>query len=79
MDRKEIILSKIADILSKRYFMNESNSDMKARLKCIGLGELFDKYANYLIPYYFRDGHLYMFKNPNEKYDLFFRTRLYIY
>ena len=37
MDRKEIILSKIADILSKRNFMYESNSDMKARLKCIGL------------------------------------------
>lgn len=57
MDRKEIILSKIADILSKRNFMYESNSDMKARLRCVGLGELFDKYADYLIPYYFRDGY----------------------
>lgn len=71
MDRKEIILSKIADILSKRNFMYESNSDMKARLKCIGLGELFDKYADYLIPYYFRGGYSVKFKNPNEEYDLF--------
>ena len=71
MDRKEIILSKIADILSKRNFMYESNSDMKARLKCIGLGELFDKYADYLIPHYFHDGYSVKFKNPNEEYDLF--------
>lgn len=71
MDRKEIILSKIVDILSKRNFMYESNSDMKARLRCIGLGELFDKNADYLVPYYFRDVHSVKFKNPNEKYDSF--------
>lgn len=71
MDRKEIILSKIADILSKRHFMQESNSDMKARLKCIGLEEMFDKYSNYLIPFYFYNGYSRKFKNENEEYDLF--------
>jgi len=71
MDRKEIILSKIADILSKRNFMYISNSGMKARLKCVGLEELFEKNADYLIPYYFRDGYAQKFKNDNEEFDLF--------
>ena len=43
MDSKEITLSKIADILNEWHFMQESNSDMKARLKCIELEEMFDK------------------------------------
>ena len=34
MDNKEIILSKIAEILSRKGFFFRSNSEFKSRLKC---------------------------------------------
>ncbi len=71
MDNKEIILSKIADIISRNGFFIKNNSQFKSRLKCVGLGEYFEKYANYLIPYYYNNGYAYKFENPNEEYDVF--------
>lgn len=71
MDNKEIILSKIAEILSRKEFFFKSNSEFKSRLKCVGLGEYFDKYADYLIPYYYNNGYAHKFKNSNEEYDVF--------
>lgn len=71
VDNKEIILSKIAEILSRRGFFLKSNSEFKARLKCVGLGEYFEKYSDYLIPYYYNNGHTYKFENSNEEYDVF--------
>ena len=53
MDNKESIMSKIAEILSRKGFFFKSNSEFKSRIKCGGLGEYFDKYADYLIPYYY--------------------------
>ena len=71
MDNKEIILSKISEILSRRGFCIRNNSEFKARLKCVGLGEYFDKYADYLIPYYYKNGYEHKFENSNEEYDVF--------
>ena len=71
MDNKEIILSKIAEILSRKGFFFKSNSEFKSRLKCVGLGEYFDKYADYLIPYYYNNGYAHKFENSNEEYDVF--------
>jgi len=71
MDNKEIILSKIAEILSRKGFFFKSNSEFKSRLKCVGLGEYFDKYAAYLIPYYYNNGYAHKFENSNEEYDVF--------
>ncbi len=71
MDNKEIILSKIAEILSRKGFLLKNNSGFKSRLKCVGLGEYFEKYSDYLIPYYYNNGHTYKFENPNEEYDVF--------
>lgn len=71
MDNKEIILSKIAEILSRNGFFLKSNSEFKSRLKCVGLGEYFDKYADYLIPYYYNNGYAHKFENSNEEYDVF--------
>lgn len=71
MDNKEIILSKIAEILSRKGFFFKSNSEFKSRLKCVGLGEYFDKYANYLIPYYYNNGYVHKFENSNEEYNVF--------
>lgn len=42
MDNKEIILSRIAEIMGRRYFIVRRNSEFKARLKCVGLGEYFE-------------------------------------
>lgn len=66
MDIKEIILSKIVEILSREGLFLKSNSEFKSRLKCIGLGEYFNKYADYLIPYYYNNGYTHKFENPNE-------------
>lgn len=71
MNNKEIILSKIAEILSRKGFFIKSNSEFKSRLKCVGLGEYFDKYSDYLIPYYYNNGYAHKFENPNEEYDVF--------
>lgn len=71
MDNKEIILSKIAEILSRRGFFLKSNSEFKSRLKCVGLGEYFERYSDYLIPYYYNNGNVHKFENPNEEYDVF--------
>lgn len=71
MDSKEIILSKMAEILSRRGFVLKNNSEFKARLKCVGLGEYFDQYGEYLIPYSYANGHTHKFQNPNEEYDVF--------
>lgn len=71
MDNKEIILSKIAEILSRKGFFVKNNSEFKSRLKCVGLGEYFEKYTDYLIPYYYNNGYAHKFENPNEEYDVF--------
>lgn len=71
MNNKEIILSRIAEILSRGGFFLRGNSEFKSRLKCAGLGEYFDKYADYLIPYYYNNGYAHKFENPNEEYDVF--------
>lgn len=71
MDNKEIILSKIAEILSRRGFFLKKNSEFKSRLKCVGLGEYFDKYSNYLIPYYYNTAYSHKYENLNEEYDVF--------
>lgn len=41
MNDKEIILSKIAEILSRPGFFVKKNSEFKARLKCVGLNDLY--------------------------------------
>lgn len=71
VDNKEIILSKIAEILSRRGFFLKSNSEFKSRLKCVGLGEYFERYSDYLIPYYYNNGYVHKFENVNEEYDVF--------
>lgn len=71
MDNKEIILSKIAEILSRRYFLKKSNSEFKSRLKCVGLNEYFERYSDYLVPYYYNNRYAHKFENPNEEYDVF--------
>lgn len=71
MDSKEIILSKIAEVMSRSYFIVRNNSELKARLKCSGLGELFEKYSEYLIPYWYKTGYSQKFENNNDEYDVF--------
>ncbi|MBP3854800.1 MAG: hypothetical protein IK990_04175 [Ruminiclostridium sp.] len=71
MNDKEIILSKIAEIISRPGFFVKRNSEFKSRLKCAGLGEYFEKYSEYLIPYYYNNGHTHVFQNDNEEYDVF--------
>ncbi len=71
MDNKEIILSRIAEIMGRRYFIIRSNSEFKARLRCVGLGEYFEKYSDYLIPYYYKNGYAHKFENDNEEYNVF--------
>lgn len=71
MNDKEIILSKISEIISRPGFLIEKNSEFKARLKCTGLNDYYEKYIDYLIPYFYKQGYAQKFKNPNEEYDVF--------
>lgn len=71
MNDKEIILSKIAEIISRTGFFVKGNSEFKARLKCVGLNELYEKYTEYLVPYSYSQGYAHKFENNNEEYDVF--------
>jgi hypothetical protein len=71
MNDKEIILSKIAEILSRPGFFIRKNSEFKARLKCVGLNDLYEKYMDYLVPYFYNQGYAHKFENNNEEYDVF--------
>ncbi|MBB6698669.1 hypothetical protein [Clostridium algidicarnis] len=63
MNDKEIILSKAAEIVSRPVFFVKSNSEFKARLKCVGLNELYEKYTDYLVPYWYNQGYAQKFEN----------------
>lgn len=67
MDNREIILSRIAEIMNREYFIVKNNSTFKATLRCVGLGEYFDKYSNYLTPYEYKG----TFENPRNEYNVF--------
>lgn len=67
MDNREIILSRIAEIISRKGFMVKDNSTFKARLKCVGLGEYFEKYSNYLTPYEYNG----IYENNRSEYNVF--------
>ncbi len=71
MDDKEIILSKIAEVVSRPGFFVRSNSEFKARLKCVGLNDLYEQYMDYLVPYFYNQGYAHKFENNNEEYDVF--------
>lgn len=71
MEKKEIILAKIADILGRRGFIKRNNAELKARLKCVGLNEYYDKYSEYLTPYWYRTAYGNKYENPNEEYNIF--------
>lgn len=71
MNDKEIILSRIAEIISRRGFFKRKNSEFKARLKCVGLNDFYEKYSDYLVPYWYKTGYSQKFENPNEEYDVF--------
>lgn len=71
MDNKEIILSRIAEVISRRYFIIRKNSEFKARLKCVGLGDYYDKYSKYLTPYFYKKEYAQTFENHNVEYDVF--------
>ena len=71
MDDKEIILSKIAEVVSRRGFFVRSNSEFKARLKCVGRNDLFERYLDYLVPYFYNQGYAHNFENDNEQYNVF--------
>lgn len=61
----------IARTLNLNNFIYKKNSVLKASLKCVGLGEYFDKYERYLIPYFYKDGDSLKFENQNVEYDVF--------
>lgn len=71
MESKEIILSKIAELFGRNGFLRKNNSEFKSRLKCAGLADYYDKYADYLVPYYYNTGHTHKFENNNDEYDVF--------
>ena len=71
MDDKEIILSKIAEVVSRKGFFVRSNSEFKARLKCVGRNDLFERYLDYLVPYFYNQGYAHNFENDNEQYNVF--------
>ncbi len=82
MEKKEIILAKIADIFSKPGFLLKRNGVMKARLKCSGLNDLYEMNASFLEPYSYRIAYGNKYENPNEEYSVFLGldnifTRLY--
>lgn len=71
MERKEIILAKISDVLSRPGFLRKQNGELKARLKCCGLSDLYEKYSEYLEPYWYRTAYGNKYENSNDEYNVF--------
>lgn len=71
MEGKEIILCKIADVLGRTGFVKKNNGELKARLKCVGLNEFYEKYSEYLTPYWYRTAYGNKYENINEEYNVF--------
>lgn len=71
MDKKEIILTKIADILAKPRFLYKRNWGFKASLKCCGLNDLYERYSEYLEPYCYRTAYGNKYENGNDEYNVF--------
>lgn len=71
MEKKEIVLAKIADVMGRKGIIKKSNSEFKSRLKCVGLNEYFDKYSEYLTPYWYRTNDKDKYENDNKEYNVF--------
>ena len=67
MNEQEIILSQIAAIYDIAPFVRVKEGEMKKILRCCGLGEYYEKYSEYLEPYYYNRG----FQNNNPSYRIF--------
>jgi hypothetical protein len=71
LDKKEIILTKIADVLARSGFIIKKNGELKARLKCCGLNDLYERYSEYLEPYWYRTAYGNKYENNNDEYNVF--------
>lgn len=63
---QEIILAKISAVYDKPPFVKMETGQMEMILKCVGLGAYYDKYREYLEPYWYNG----RFQNPVESYAL---------
>ena len=61
---QEIILAKISAVYDKPPFVKMETGQMEMILKCVGLGAYYDKYREYLEPYWYNG----RFQNPVESY-----------
>lgn len=52
---QEIILAKISAVYDKPPFVKMETGQMEMILKCVGLGAYYDKYREYLEPYWYKD------------------------
>ena len=64
---QEIILAKISAVYDKPPFVKMETGQMEMILKCVGLGAYYDKYREYLDPYWYNG----RFQNPVESYRIF--------
>lgn len=67
MKEQEIILAQIAGIYDIAPFVRMEEGQMKKILRCCGLGELYEKYSEYLEPYYYYQG----YRNNSPSYRIF--------
>lgn len=64
---QEIILAKISAVYDKPPFVKMETGQMEMILKCVGLGAYYDKYREYIEPYWYNG----RFQNPVESYRIF--------
>lgn len=68
---KEVILSRIADVLGRDGFILKNNGEFQARYKCVELGEYYKKVSEYLTPYYYNQWNGRKYPNDNAEYNVF--------
>lgn len=67
MNNQDIILAKISAIYDRPPFVVVETGQMEMILKCAGLGKYYDKYSEYLEPYYYNRG----YQNEIKSYRIF--------
>ena len=69
---KSVVLSRIARLLDKEYFIVRKNHEFFAILRCCELEELYDEYSTYLEPYWYNTWNGKTYENDNEQYSVFY-------
>ncbi len=68
---KEVILSKIALLLDREQIIIKKHGLLLGIYRCCGMDEVYDKYSDYLNPYWYRESNGWTYENEAVEYNVY--------